>query len=65
LVGIGAGIIAGNISLVGFGLGSLVEVTSGATLLGRMSVEADVARRERHKRLDCCLLPPFAGETNR
>jgi divalent metal cation (Fe/Co/Zn/Cd) transporter len=51
LVGIGAGIIAGSISLVGFGLDSLIEVTSGATLLWRMSVDADVARRERNERL--------------
>lgn len=51
LVGIGTGIIAGSISLVGFGLDSLMEVTSGATLLWRMSVDADVARRERNERL--------------
>src|SRR5215813_11808017 len=51
LVGIGAGIFAGSISLVGFGVDSLVEVTSGATLLWRLSVDANVAKRERNERL--------------
>ena len=37
LIGIGVGVIAGSISLVGFGIDSLIEVTSGATLLWRMS----------------------------
>jgi divalent metal cation (Fe/Co/Zn/Cd) transporter len=45
LIGIAAGTIAGSISLVGFGIDSLIEVTSGATLLWRISVDADVARR--------------------
>src|SRR5262245_26461979 len=51
LVGIGAGVFAGSISLVGFGVDSLIEVTSGATLLWRLSVDANVARRERNERL--------------
>jgi len=51
LVGIGAGAIAGSISLIGFGIDSLIEVTSGATLLWRMSVDADAAKRERNERL--------------
>jgi divalent metal cation (Fe/Co/Zn/Cd) transporter len=51
LIGIGAGTVAGSISLVGFGIDSLIEVTSGATLLWRMSVDADAARRERNERL--------------
>jgi divalent metal cation (Fe/Co/Zn/Cd) transporter len=50
-VGIAAGVLAGSISLVGFGIDSLIEVTSGATLLWRMSVDADVERRERNERL--------------
>jgi divalent metal cation (Fe/Co/Zn/Cd) transporter len=49
LVGIGAGVIAGSIPLVGFGIDSLIEVTSGATLLWRMAVDADVERRERNE----------------
>jgi divalent metal cation (Fe/Co/Zn/Cd) transporter len=51
LIGIAAGMLAGSVSLVGFGIDSLIEVTSGATLLWRMSVDADVERRERNEML--------------
>ena len=51
LIAIAAGAVAGSISLVGFGMDSFIEVTSGATLLWRMSVDADVERRERNERL--------------
>jgi divalent metal cation (Fe/Co/Zn/Cd) transporter len=51
LIGIGAGVIAGSISLVGFGIDSLIEVTSGATLLWRMSADANVERRGQNERL--------------
>jgi divalent metal cation (Fe/Co/Zn/Cd) transporter len=47
LVAIAAGVIAGSISLVGFGVDSFIEVTSGAALLWRMSADADEHRRER------------------
>lgn len=46
-----AGLLAGSISLVGFSIDSFIEVTSGATLLWRMSVDAHVDRRERNERL--------------
>ncbi len=46
-----AGAIAGSISLVGFGIDSFIEVTSGATLLWRMSVDANQQSRERNERL--------------
>lgn len=46
-----AGLVAGSISLVGFGIDSFIEVTSGAALLWRMSVDADIHRRERNERL--------------
>lgn len=45
-----AGAIAGSISLVGFGIDSLIEVTSGAALLWRMSQDDDAGRRERMER---------------
>jgi divalent metal cation (Fe/Co/Zn/Cd) transporter len=45
-----AGVIAGSIALVGFGLDSFIEVTSGLTLLWRMSVDADVHRRELNEK---------------
>jgi divalent metal cation (Fe/Co/Zn/Cd) transporter len=51
LVAVVIGGIAGSISLVGFGMDSFIEVTSGATLLWRMSVDADEHRRERSERL--------------
>jgi divalent metal cation (Fe/Co/Zn/Cd) transporter len=45
-----AGALAGSISLVGFGIDSFIEVTSGAALLWRMSVDANALRRERNER---------------
>jgi len=51
LVAVIAGATAGSISLVGFGLDSFVEVASGVTLLWRMTVDADVSRRERNEKL--------------
>ena len=49
-VAVAAGAIAGSIAPVGFGLDSLIEVTSGLTLLWRMSVDADVHRRELNEK---------------
>ena len=49
LVAIVAGAIAGSISLMGFGLDSFVEVTSGSVLLWSMSVDADVRHRRRNE----------------
>jgi divalent metal cation (Fe/Co/Zn/Cd) transporter len=51
LVAVVAGAIAGSISLVGFGIDSFIEVTSGATLLWRMNVDRDAHKRERNERL--------------
>jgi len=50
LVAVIAGVVAGSISLVGFGIDSFIEVTSGSTLLWRMSVDADVLGRERNEK---------------
>ncbi len=50
LVAVVAGAIAGSISLVGFGIDSFIEVTSGSVLLWRMSVDADEERREPNER---------------
>jgi divalent metal cation (Fe/Co/Zn/Cd) transporter len=50
LVAVSAGAIAGSISLVAFGVDSFIEVTSGAALLWRMSVDADEHQRERTER---------------
>jgi len=45
-----SGILAGSISLVGFGIDSFIEVTSGSVLLWRMSVDSDVHRRETNEK---------------
>jgi divalent metal cation (Fe/Co/Zn/Cd) transporter len=50
LVAVVAGAVAGSISLVGFGIDSFIEVTSGAALLWRMAVDFDVQRRELHEK---------------
>jgi divalent metal cation (Fe/Co/Zn/Cd) transporter len=50
LVAVVAGAIAGSISLVGFGIDSFIEVTSGSVLLWRMSVDADMHRRDLNEK---------------
>jgi divalent metal cation (Fe/Co/Zn/Cd) transporter len=50
LIAVGAGVIAGSISLVGFGVDSFIEVSSGSALLWRMSMDADTPRREAVER---------------
>ena len=47
IVGVVAGLAAGSISLVGFGVDSFIEVASGGTLLWRMSVDREACHRER------------------
>jgi len=51
LVSIVAGIMAGSISLIGFGLDSLIEVTSGAALLWRLRHDLDHSRRKQVERI--------------
>lgn len=51
IVAVVVGALAGSISLVGFGIDSFIEVTSGGVLLWRMAVDADVRRRERNEKL--------------
>ena len=50
LVSITAGVLAGSVSLVGFGFDSLIELSSGAALLWRMRADADEERREQVER---------------
>ena len=47
VIAIVAGWLAGSIALIGFGLDSLIEMSSGAVLLWRLSSDADPARRAR------------------
>jgi divalent metal cation (Fe/Co/Zn/Cd) transporter len=50
LVAVVCGVLAGSISLVGFGLDSFIEVTSGSVLLWRISVDSEVHRRESNEK---------------
>jgi divalent metal cation (Fe/Co/Zn/Cd) transporter len=50
VVSIIAGLIAGSVSLVGFGLDSAIEVASGAALLWRLHHDLDPSRREQVER---------------
>ena len=49
LIAVVAGLIAGSISLVGFGIDSFIEVTSGAVLLwaDRFCLQKSTGRAER------------------
>lgn len=51
IVAIASGVIAGSIALVGFGLDSVIEMSSGAALLWRLRSDADERRRERVERI--------------
>jgi len=51
LASIVAGVFAGSIALVGFGVDSIIEVTSAIALLVRLHADADHARRERSERI--------------
>jgi divalent metal cation (Fe/Co/Zn/Cd) transporter len=51
LISIIAGLIAGSVSLVGFGIDSAIEVTSGAALLWRLHHEFSPERRESAERI--------------
>lgn len=50
LLAVAMGVLAGSISLLGFGLDSFIEVTSGSVLLWRMSVDTDERRRELNEK---------------
>jgi divalent metal cation (Fe/Co/Zn/Cd) transporter len=51
LISLVAGFIAGSVSLIGFGLDSLIEVTSGAALLWRLHHDLNESRREAVERI--------------
>lgn len=50
IIAVAAGLLAGSIALVGFGVDSVIEVSSGAALLWRLSRDAG-PDRERDERL--------------
>ena len=51
LIGIAAGLVAGSIALVGFGVDSVIEISSGAVLLWRLRSDACDERAERRERI--------------
>ena len=51
IIAVLAGAMSGSISLLGFGVDSFIEVSSGAALLWRMAVDADEQQRQRRERL--------------
>ena len=50
LIAIIAGVIAGSVALVGFGLDSLIEMSSGMAMIWRLHADADEENRERRER---------------
>jgi hypothetical protein len=50
IISIIAGLIAGSVSLIGFGPDSAIEVTSGAALLWCLNYDADPEKRESVER---------------
>jgi len=50
LVSVVAGLLAGSVSLVGFGLDSMIEVASGLALLWRLHHDPDAFRRQHAER---------------
>lgn len=51
LIAIVAGLAAGSVALVGFGLDSLIEVSASGAALWRLYSDGDAERRERAERL--------------
>lgn len=47
IIAIVSGLMSGSIALVGFGIDSAIEVTSGGALLWRLGADVDEKRRER------------------
>jgi hypothetical protein len=47
VLALGAGLFAGSIALVGFGVDSLIELTASATALWRLRADVDPVHRER------------------
>ncbi len=51
LVAVVAGLLAGSVSMVGFGFDSLIEVVSGSALLWRMAIVQENPKRKRRERI--------------
>ena len=51
IVAIAAGVVAGSVALVGFGVDSAIELTASGAAIWRLHADRDVAWRERSERL--------------
>lgn len=51
LIALAAGVVAGSVALVGFGVDSVIELTASGAAIWRLHTDADAARRERNERL--------------
>ena len=51
LIGIAAGLVAGSVALIGFGIDSIIEVTSGVALLWSLRHDVDYFGREQKERI--------------
>ena len=47
IIAVGAGVLAGSVALVGFGVDSLIEVSASVAALWRLSADVDPIQRER------------------
>jgi divalent metal cation (Fe/Co/Zn/Cd) transporter len=47
IVAVGAGLVAGSIALIGFGVDSIIELTASVAAVWRLRADRDAARRER------------------
>jgi divalent metal cation (Fe/Co/Zn/Cd) transporter len=56
LIAVSSGFVAGSIALVGFGIDSMIEVSSGAVLLWRLARDHDLKRREKVEALSVKLV---------
>jgi divalent metal cation (Fe/Co/Zn/Cd) transporter len=51
IVAVGAGLLAGSVALVGFGVDSVIELSASAAALWRLGADLEPARRERAERV--------------
>jgi len=51
IVAIAAGLVAGSVALVGFGVDSVIELSASGAAIWRLHADLDVERRERSERL--------------
>ncbi|MCU0635067.1 MAG: cation transporter [Gemmatimonadaceae bacterium] len=56
VISLAAGVVAGSVSLIGFGIDSTIELSSSVMALWRLQVDSDVDRRARAERVGLRLI---------